>query len=98
MFTSNQTKAQLGRQQVGNNNSERKPKLDERDYLVLGVILGILGTATYDMVRGFVAQLLPSISTYYDTAIGAYVVVGVLWYGNRRRKRRRKRELKDAGT
>lgn len=74
---------------MGNADTEHKQELDQGDYLILGVILGILGTALYEMISGAILTFVPSYWTTWAKAIGAFIAVGILEYGRRRRRKKR---------
>jgi hypothetical protein len=52
-------------------------------------MLGILGTAIYEMISGAIVQFVGSFWETWAKAAGALVVVGVFQYGRTRRKARR---------
>lgn len=57
---------------MGDDNSECKSDHDEGDYLILGVILGILGTAIYEMVSSAITSLTGAFWSDWGKAIGAF--------------------------
>ena len=67
---------------MANDNTTRKKKPTDADYVILGVVLGILGQAIYDMMRFYYAQYYPHLSEPWDdflAALFAVIALSGLW-------------------
>jgi len=64
---------------VGDREQERKGKQRDVYLVVLGVLLGVLSQALYDMLRNAYAQFFPALSPNWVDAIAAIVTVTAMW-------------------